>query len=198
MTTKFNIPKLPFYLPWFIFDIGNKQLITSVTIPDNITDRKDIVLAETPIPGLNYQPINYGGGGNRKISFTLPIVKRNNTIGNVLLLKQFDNLRNQAVGLTGVFSGQFKPNPKVLYYWGTGSVPLIYYVKKCDFVHQGQGFVNELGNPKYSMVEMELWLDETNILYKAEEVFRKITSLIGLIENAYTVVQAQRTNDRQF
>ena len=51
------------------------------------------------------------GWGNRKISFTLPIIKRNNTVGNVLLLKQFENLRNQAVGFTNIFSNQFTPNP---------------------------------------------------------------------------------------
>ena len=181
-----------------MFDIGNKQLITSVTIPSDIADKKGVVLSERPIPGLNYEPVSYGGGKNRKISFTLPIIKRNNTVGNVLLLKQFDNLRNQAVGLTGVFSGQFKPNPKVLYYWGTGSIPLIYYVNKCDFIHKGEGWINELGNPKYSFVEIELILDETSILYKAEEIYRKVTSLVGVIENAYTVVQAQRTNERAF
>lgn len=191
MPINFNLPKFAYNLPWFMFDIDNKQLITSPNIPSNITDTKDIVLTETPIPGLNFQPVTYGGGGNRKISFTLPIIKRNNSVGNILLLKQFDNLRNQAVGLTGVFSNQFTPNPKVLYYWGTGSIPLVYWVKKCDFTHS-EGWTNELGNPKLSYVDIELWLDETNILYNAEEVFRKISSLAGMIVNTYDVIQSQR------
>ena len=193
----FNLPKFAFHVPWFLFDIDNKQLIISPTIPGDITDTKDIVLAETPIPGQNYEAIMYGGGGNRKISFTLPIIKRNNSIGNVLLLKQFDNLRNRATGLTGVFSNQFTPNPKVLYYWGIGSVPMVYKVKKCDFAHQG-GWTNQIGNPKYTMVNMELWLDETNILYKAEEVYRKLSSLTATVANAYDVVQSQRLGQRPF
>lgn len=197
MGINFNLPKFAYNLPWFIFDIGNIQLITSATIPGDMADKKDIILSETPIPGLNFSPITYGGGGNRKISFTLPIIKRNNSVGNVLLLKQFDNLRNQSVGLTGVFSSQFKPNPKVLYYWGSGSIPLIYWVKKCDFVHL-EGWTNELGNPKYSNVEIELWLDETNVLYKAEEVYRKIASLVGMVTNAYDVIQSQRIGTRPF
>lgn len=197
MALNFNLPKFAYNLPWFLFDIDNKQLITSSTIPAEITDNKDIILAETPIPGQNFSPITYGGGGNRKISFTLPVIKRNNTVGNVLLLKQFDNLRNQAVGLTSIFSSQFTPNPKVLYYWGSGSIPLVYWVKKCDMVHQS-GWVNELGNPKYSMISLELWLDETNILYKAEEVFRKIASLTGFVTNAYDTVQDQRLGQRPY
>ena len=95
MPINFNLPKFAYNLPWFMFDIGNKQLITSATIPSNISDSKDIVLSETPIPGLNFQPVTYGGGGNRKISFTLPLIKRNNSVGNVLLLKQFEKMEQR-------------------------------------------------------------------------------------------------------
>ena len=184
MALNLNLPKFAYNLPWFIFDIGNKQLITSAVIPGDISDRKDIILSETPVPGLNFQPVMYGGGANRKISLTLPLIKRNNSVGNVLLLKQFENLRNQSFGFFGLNSKQFISNPKVLYYWGVGSVPLVYWVKKCDFVHLG-GWINEIGNPKYTNVELELWLDETNLLYKAEEVYRKFASLAGMAISSY-------------
>ena len=184
----FDLPKYAFYLPWFIFDIDNKQLITSPVIPGDITDTKEIVLSEQPIPGLNFSPITSGGANNRKISFTLPLIKRNNTVGNVLLLKQFDTLRQNAVGLTGVFSKQFETTPRVLYYWGTGSVPLVWWVKKCDAVHK-HGWMNNLGQPQYSEISTELWLDETHPIYKAEEVFRKMASLAGLVFGAYDIVK---------
>ena len=175
----------PVNLPWFMFDIQNKQLITSQAIPSDVADSKQIVLSETPIPGLNFNPINSGGFGNRKVSFSIPLVKRNNTVGNVLLLKQFDNLRNRAFGLTGVFRGssQFTPNPRVLFYWGSGgSIPLEWYVAKCDYVHKSQ-FTNRFGATQYSEIAIELWLDETSKLYKAEETFRKLSSYIGMVEN---------------
>lgn len=178
--------RVPFNLPWFIFDLGNKQLITTTTIPGDISDSKAVVISETPIPGLNFNPVSVGGAANRKIAFTLPLVKKNGAVGNVLVLKQFDNLRNQSFGFhlnAKLFQTghQFQPNPKVLYYWGTGSVPLEYYVSKCDFVHKSF-FVNALGLPQYSEISMELVLDETSILYKAEENFRKVASLLGMAE----------------
>lgn len=185
-----NIPAYPFYLPFFMFDISNFQLITSVTIPSDIKDSKDIVLAETPIAGLNYTPINYGGGGNRKLSFTLPLIKRNNTVGNVLMLKQIDNLRNQG---GGIFAGQFKPTPKVLFNWGIGSVPLLYWVKKADATHKA-GWINANGNPQYSEIEFELWLNEDSWLYKAEELFRLTASLTGMVLNGNDVVDSQLNN----
>lgn len=193
VNVNFNIPKFPFYLPWFIYDLGNKQLITSVTIPGDIKDSKDVVLAENPIAGLNYQPVSYGGGGNRKLSFTLPLIKRNNTVGNVLLLKQVENLRNQSVGLGGVFSGQFNSNPQVLFNWGVGSVPLIWYVKKADATHKA-GWTNAMGMPQYSEIEFELWLDESSWLYKSEEIFRKVSSLSGMVQGAWDVIDSQVNN----
>lgn len=183
----FNIPNYDFNLPWFMFDISNKQLITTKTVPGDMADNKEVFLTETPIPGLNHSPIQHGGNGNRKISFVLPLIKRNNTVGNSLLLQQFSALRNQAVGLLNIFSTQFNPNPKVLYYWGTGSIPLIYYVKKCDFSNKKQ-WTNQLGQPQFSEVSIELWLDEDNILYKAEEAFRKVSILTQQAVTAFDTI----------
>lgn len=192
MALNFNLPNYDFYVPWFMFDIDNIQLITSPLEPSDITDSKEIIYAETPIPGLNYQPVQYGGGGNQKISFTMPLIKRNNTVGNVLLLQQFKLLRNQAFSITDIFSGQFRPNPRVLFYWGTGSLPLIYFVKKCDATHK-MNWRNNLGAPMYSEIQIELILDETSDLYKAEEVFRIASAYAGFASNAFDVVNQQVT-----
>jgi len=170
----FNVNHYNFSLPWFMYDISNTQLITSQTVPGDMTDNKQIILTEVPIPGLNYSPVQSSGNGNRKISFTLPLLKRNNTIGNSLLLQQFHALRNQATGLGNIFTEQFKPNPKVLYYWGTGSVPQVYFVSKCNFTNKRM-WTNQLGMPQYSEVSIELILDELDPIYKAEELFRTIS-----------------------
>lgn len=182
--TNFKVPEFKFSLPWFMFDIYNRQLITSNTIPGDIVDSKDIFLTEQPIPGLNYSPIMPSGNGNRKIKFTLPLIKRNNTIGNSLILQQLATLRNQATGTIQIYSRQFNPNPKVIYYWGTGSLPLVYFVKTCNFTNKKR-WVNQLGQPQYSEVSLELWLDESNFLYKAEELYRKLSSLTA--ESLYSV-----------
>jgi len=180
------VPEFSFRLPWFIYDLYNHQLITSQTIPGDIKDTKDIFLTEVPIPGLNYAPIQPAGNGNRKISFSLPLLKRNNTIGNSLLLRQFDALRNQAPGLLNIYSNQFNPNPKVIYFWGTGSLPLEFFVSKCSLTNF-KGWVNQFGQPQYSEVEIELIVDERSALYKAEEMYRKISiytaSMVYAAEN---------------
>jgi len=172
----YQVDNYAFSLPWFMYDISNFQLITSATVPSDIKDSKNVFLTEVPIPGLNYSPVQPSGNANRKISFSLPLLKRNNTIGNSLLLQQFNALRNQATGLTNVFSNQFQPNPKVLYYWGTGSLPLEYFVTKCDLTNK-QLWVNQQGRPQYSEVQLELTLDENSLLYKAEELYRKVSGV---------------------
>jgi len=170
-----------------MFDIANKQLITTQTVPEDIIDTKDVTLVETPIPGLNYAPVQNSGNGNRKISFTLKIIKRNNTVGNSLLLQQFAALRNQAPGIKAIFSKQFTPNPKVLFFWGTGSVPLVYFVKKCDFNNK-KFFINQQGNPQYTEVSIELVLDESNPIYKAEELYRQASIIAGQAQAATDTV----------
>jgi hypothetical protein len=175
-------------IPFFILDLFNEQLITTKTIPSgDIADVKSIVYSETPIPGLNFSPIQIGGMGNRHISFTLPLVKRNNQTGNILLVKQFENLRNQGYGynISGFLNSniQFNPNPKVLFMWGTSNtIPLEYFVVKCEFAHDPQ-LVNGLGQTQRTMVSMELVLDETSYLYKAEDAYRKIAGILYQFDN---------------
>jgi hypothetical protein len=171
-----------------MFDLGNMQLITTLTIPEgDIVDNKSIVYAETPIPGANFQPIVPGGNGNRKVSFSIPLVRRNGVYGTILLLKQFDALRNHSEGFLSLKSRQFTPNPKVLYYWGVGSIPLEWYVTKCNMRHSA-GMVSVVGFPQYSVVDIELMLDETSPLYMAEKAFRSYAGDIAQLESAAELI----------
>lgn len=176
-------------LPWFIYDLTNYQLITSMTIPQGeIGDSKNITYTETPICGNNFAPVSNGGNGNRKVTLQIPIINRG-LDGNESVLKQFELLRNQSRGLLGLKSkNQFKNNPKVLYYWGTGSIPLEYYVTKCDIQHTAN-MVNALGLPQHSVVNLELTLDETSVLYKVEEMYRDVASLLGAVTNTVQSVR---------
>lgn len=168
-------------LPWFIFDLTNYQLITSNTIPrGEISDVKNVIFTETPVLGNNYSPIASGGNGNRKLSMQIPVINRG-LEGNIALLKQFDILRNKSRGWLGIASGnQWANNPKVLYYWGVGGVPLEYYVTKCEMSHSSN-MVNALGIPQHSTVNLELTLDEESKLYKIEEMYRDITAVMGSV-----------------
>jgi hypothetical protein len=178
---------MSFNVYWWMLDIDNYQLITSpYVIPGDIKDSKEIVLTEAPIPGTNYKPITYGGGGNRKISFALPLIKRDQNIGNLYILKQFDMLRNQA-GATAIMKYQFTPTPRVLYQWGTGSTPQIYWVKKCDATNK-MGWINRAGFPMYSEIDIELWLDESTPLYYMEEVYRQASARAGVAQSALAYI----------
>jgi hypothetical protein len=180
-------------LPFLMVDLSNMNLIMTRTIPEGkIQDSKQIIYTEQPIPGRNYQPVSFGGNGNRKISFTLPVLRRNDETGNTLIIKQFDSLRNQARGFLGFKAvGQFSPNPKVLFQWGHNIIPLIYYVSKCDFEHNAD-FVNARSIPQLTNVSMELILDEESDIYKAEESFRIASAAAGNIENVLDIINRSK------
>lgn len=164
-------------IPWFMFDLQNKQLITSPIIPTDIRDTKEIVFAEQPVPGRGYAPIAPSGAGNRRISFELQLIRRGGFVGNVSVLKQIELLRNSSGGIFARQRDRWR-NPQVLYYWGTGSVPLIYWVAKADATHK-QGWVNGAGFPQYSEIQFELILDQAHPIYHMEEQFNRIASFFG-------------------
>jgi len=184
--------KYPQIIPWYMFILDINYLIISPNIPNEISDSKKIIYAETSIPGLSYSPVSSGGFGNRKINFTLKLINRKTPDGNTSILKLYELLRNPTSNIVDVFSqsSQFKQNPKVLYNYGIGSVPLVWYVTKCDFNHFGQ-YSTAIGNSKISDISIELTLDETNITNKIEEVFRQFSALIGIERSAEQFIRGQ-------
>lgn len=183
------VPEYPQIMKWFLFDLSNKILITSTIIPETISDNKNIILAEHQIPGLDYSPVHSGGMGNRKVAFTLKLINRDKIYGNVHKLKMFDNLRQRSFDLIRIFqkTSQFTANPKVIYKWGTGSIPLVYYVSKCDFQHNGL-MVNAMGEPMVTDVSIELILDGESPVNRGEEVFRQLASINGQNEQIFDEV----------
>lgn len=156
-------------------------MITSPTIPMSVEDRKNVVFAESAIPGLNYTPLTPNRNGNTNISFTLPIINRLNNRGNIVTVNQLENLRNQNLpSIVALFkpSPQFRGNPQVLYYWGTHRPPLLYWVKKCDFSHDTR-MTTAAGNSAYTMVDIELELDENSSLYRMWRIELMASSLAG-------------------
>lgn len=173
---------------WWMFDIDNKQLISLTTAPRSVSNTQSIKYTNLSVPGLDYEPSNYSGLGNPKISFSIQAIARNDILGNQTLIKQFENLRKPSTGLTSFFAKKesFVPNPRVLIQYGTGSsVPLVYFVKKCDMVHS---LWTALGYPKVTDIALDLELDGTHPINVAETVASKAGSLVGMLQSAGNVI----------
>ena len=171
-------------IPWFLFIKDFNILITSPTIPTTISDKKKIVYSEIPVPGKNYTQKIGIRGENRILSFTLPIINRLSPLGNSNILQAFELLRNSdSPSLASLVQGntpqQFKSSPKVIYYWGTHSSPLEYFVNVCDFEHNST-LTNKMNRSQFTNVSFELELDESSALYKADRVSRVIQARAGI------------------
>lgn len=177
---------MAFHLPWYILS-ENGLLITSPTIPLSTTSAKEIMYADVAIPGLNYTPRYPNRQGNNKISFTLPIINRKGLLGNANKLAMFEMLRNSDTPslrdlLKKPTNVSFKSPPQVVYSWGTHLPPLTYWVNKCEFEHNNM-LTNSAGFSKYTMVSMELELDETSKLYQMYRLVRQVQTIIGVAED---------------
>jgi hypothetical protein len=183
------VPKLPKLrknaLPWYLLDDTNGILITSATIPVSITDAKEIVWAVTEIPGLNYTPLYPNRNGNTTLAFSIPIINRKGSVGNSNLLQSFEILRNNDTpSLTNLFArgSQFTPNPSVIYQWGTHRSPQRFKLTKLDFDHNGI-LTNKYGLSQYTVVNIELMLDEQSSLYRADRILRKVQGILGVADS---------------
>jgi hypothetical protein len=66
-------------------------------------------------------------------------------------------------------------------WWGTGKfTPLEYKVVEVNFNHQNH---NRWGFPQVTDVTMKFRLDHSGILFKLEDTFNKVSSVLGMADN---------------
>lgn len=178
--SKYSIKNLQ-SVPWFIFSWATKDLITSKTVPETVSDTKSISRPGTQIPGGGSEVSKFGSISSRKISFSIKMANFNNNLGISPKVKALENLRNPAPPFLGFGAPKpFSPNPSVLYYHGTGSSVLWYFVTKCDFTLSHQ---NRIGMPQVVTASISLTLDEEGTLYTIERIYRQVTAKLGLAQS---------------
>lgn len=168
-------------LPWYMIDLDNFQLYVSELVPEDIKDEKNVILTESPIPGLGYQPISPGGNSNRIVNFTLPIYSTEVFVGNSLLLRYFKQIRSPIAPLFQK-PEQHQRSPKVLYNFGLGDPPMVFYAKNCSISSKGS-MVNEFGNPELSYVDISLLYDPEHEINIIEEQYSQALSSMGSIQS---------------
>lgn len=173
-------------LPWYMIVDSTGTMITSPTIPVKINDTKAIIFAESQVPGLNYTPLYPARFGNRKIAFSLPIINRLARYGNQTTLDQIELLRNSDnPSILSLFQrpARFKANPTVIYGWGTHTTPLRWVVRKADMEHNSS-LTNANGFSQYTIVNLELEVDEDSTLYRAYRIKKLVSSIAGNFVNS--------------
>lgn len=190
-------------VPWFIVELGsntsglgsfefgfgnNLNIITNKSIPESTSSSRALNYSEVQIPGGGTAIPKFGSIGAKHIGFSLKVVNFNKKLGVVPKVAAFERLRTPAVGalteivntVTGSRDAPFTPNPRVLYYYGTGSFPMIYFVTKCDLV---LSYPNYRGNPQVAEVTMELIMDESSKLYHVERAYKQLMGRIGAFQS---------------
>lgn len=182
-------------MSWYLLT-ENGLLITSPTIPTSMQSAKEIIYAENAVPGLNFTPKYPNRQGNNKISFSLPIINRRGLLGNANQLAQFEMLRNSDTpNIKELISKKetiaFKALPQIVYSWGTHLPPLTYWVTRCDF-ETNSYLTNRAGFSQYTIVSIELELDEMSKLYQMYKLVRGVQATVGAVENLANAISGGR------
>lgn len=153
------------------------RIFTSRIIPETVSSNKGINYTEKSIPGGHTGIMQYSNMSATEIGFSVTFADFNSTRGVVATQKFFEILRTPEESRLGSIASAyipFMPNPKVLYMYGTGSLPMQYFVTKCDFDLEE---FNSLSFPQVIKVSMTLRLDESGPLYELERKFKGAMNL---------------------
>lgn len=163
--------KLPKKIPWFIYIWDSPYILMSRNVPESITSQKTINRTNQSIPGAGTSIPKFGNIDAEKISFSIKLASFNNELGVTDQVRFFDLLRTPDSPTTDVVSRPFTANPQVLYWYGNGKLPMLYYVAKCDYRLSKW---NIYGMPQVVDVDFEFILDEESKVYKMEVAARKL------------------------
>lgn len=181
--SRFSV-KVPKKIPWFINIYGTAFTLASRNVPESIASQKTINRTEQQIPGAGTSIPKFGNINAEKISFSIKLASFNNELGVTDQIRFFDLLRNP---YSNAFGEQrpFAANPQVIYWYGNGKLPMLYYVNKCDYTFSKW---NIYGQPQVVVVDLELIVDEESAIYKAEVIARQVLATAVTAESFINVV----------
>lgn len=180
-----------FAMPWWLLDLKNFNLILNRAVPTEVTSEKSINYVEILVPGGASADDRYSNMGSETISFSIPIINFNNTLGNYPQVSQFRLLRQPAywpwelhkllLGFTTGAPDEFREPPRVYLMWGTGNLfPLEYKVTQCSFTN---AYMNGIGMPRYTVCNLSFKLVENGILYSTERIAGRLGAIFGFVQN---------------
>lgn len=171
----------------FIVNLGSYLPFIFTYNPTEVTTEKDINYFEAPNVGGSHHKMYFTGFSNKKASFTLDCIDMENPFGVLDQIAYFECLREPDAGLLGIagsfFGNENYPPPQVLFNFGTGAiVPLVWDVGNIDITaslfYAGK-IRGVMGIPKRAIVSCEFILDENSILFKANQIAKKMLQITG-------------------
>jgi hypothetical protein len=229
MTPNNNTKRVPWFMIPYYSDneplINANVIITSDTVPKEVTDTKKLNYYEQQIPGGYTSIHKYGSTAARKVAFKLELANFNNDVGLGKELAQFDMLRRPYINAYSTVTNpnynkpidtadptkidtsptkkdwdfRYKPfqsNPSVIYYHSLfNTIPLAFRVLKCDFTTSKP---NRIGRPQYAVVDIELVEMEESTWSLYEDKVKLLMALAATVNNGVNILKnlLQKTNTR--
>jgi hypothetical protein len=221
MVPKNGIKRIPwFMIPLYTSDtiVSTNILITTDTVPKEVTDTKKLNYYEQQLPGGYTSIHKYGSASARHISFKLEIADFNDNVGLGIKLSQFDLLRRPRINIMTpplksnpndilpdinkdftMYVPRYKPfhaNPYVIYYNSIfNTIPLPFKVLKCDFVTSKP---NRLGKPQYAVIDFDLAQMEESLWSATEDKIKYFAAIAGMAGSVANLIRnfKSKTNTR--
>lgn len=182
------------YLP-FVFTFNPLEVETTRTIN----------YEESPNIGGSHHELFFTGFSNKEASFDIICIDMEDPMGVNKEIAYFEALRSpdpELLGIAGSFFGNDNyPPPQVLFNFGTGSImPLMWDVTDIS-IQTSLFYAGHIrgvyGIPKRVDIGIKLSLDQDNVLYKSDQIFKKVQQIQGSVMSVMREGFTKKNNTRQ-
>ncbi len=172
--------------------------------PTEVNSEKKINYVEAPNIGGSHKTRYFTGFDSKEVSFKLMCVDMQGPLGVKPQIDYFEALRNPDPGLFGLFSSIFGnenyPPPQILFWFGTGLVPLVWDVLdvRISATHFMDGHITGIwGIPKKAEIDLKLALVEDHILNKANRIAETAGYIAGSVESVVREAKHKINDNRK-
>ncbi len=167
------------FLPW-VFTYNPERVVT---------DKKINYFSAPNIGGSHHEKF-FTGFDNKEISLQLISNDFESPLGVTDTINFFEELNNPAPGLLGIagsfFGNENYPPPQVLFQFGDSMVPLFWdvmdiHIERTHF--RAGASTGVIGIPQRCEISIKLSLDENSVLFKANQIAKKASSITGSISS---------------
>jgi hypothetical protein len=147
--------------------------------PESVESEKKISYTITPNIGGAFKRRYFSGFESKQVSFKLVLIDMESPTGVLEEISYFEQLREPDPGILGLatlYGNENYPPPQILFQFGVSFLPLVWDVLdvKISGDHYYSGSVRGvIGVPKKADIILELALDESNIINKANQIAKK-------------------------
>lgn len=187
-----------------IINLSNGTPFVFIFNPTKVDTTKKVNYFSAPNIGGAFHKKYFTGFDNKEVDFELICMDMENPLGVIPEINYFEQLREPDAGIIGIagsfFGNANYPPPQVLFQFGVSMIPLVWDVMNVQIetdLFEDDKIGGVIGIPKRATIKLQLSLDEDNVVFKANQIARKVSAITGGLRSVQKEVLSAKRGTRK-